>query len=76
VARSFADEHALRTEASKALDGQRKLGGVRVDMISGNVIDEVGFEQDTFTANVQVKQLQPGMQDIFEVVRIRFDAGG
>jgi hypothetical protein len=43
-------------------------------MISGNVIDEVGFEQDTFTANVQVKQLQPGMQDIFEVVRIRFDA--
>jgi len=39
-------------------------------MISGNVIDEVGFEQDTFTANVQVKQHPARNARYFEVVRI------
>src|SRR6266852_3432367 len=45
---------------------------MRVDVVSGNVIHQVGLEENSLSMNVQVKQLQPGLQDIFQVVRIRF----
>src|SRR5690242_17892993 len=41
-------------------------------MVSGDVIDEVRFEQDSLPAKVQVKKAQPGMQNTLEIVTIRF----
>src|SRR5712664_1826557 len=43
-----------------------------VDVISRDIIDEVGLKEDSLPTKVQVKKLQPVLQDIFEVVRIGF----
>src|SRR5260370_40086496 len=72
MARSFADQHVLCTEAAEALDRSADQERMSVDVVSGDVIDEVGLNEDSLPTKVQVKKLQPGMQNTFQVVRIGF----
>ncbi len=72
MARSFADQHVLCTEAAETLGRSGDQERMRVYVVSGDVIDEVGFEEDSLPTNVQVKKLQPGMQNAIQVVRIGF----
>src|SRR5260370_12593584 len=72
MGRSFADQHVLCTEAAEALDRSADQERMSVDVVSGDVIDEVGLNEDSLPTKVHVKKLQPGMQNTFQVVRIGF----
>jgi len=43
VARSFANDEALRSETPKTLDRSNNKKRMRVDVVSGNVVNKVWF---------------------------------
>jgi hypothetical protein len=74
VARSFANHHALRAESSETLDRGGHEERMRVDVVSGDVIDEVWFEKNSLASNVQMEQIQTRKQNLPQGLRIRFGA--
>src|SRR5260370_4421347 len=72
VPRTFADEHRLGTEPTEALGGGTNKKSVRVNVVSGNVIDEIRFEENGLSAYIQMEQMQAVPQDPFQILRIRF----
>jgi len=65
MARSLADDHTLCTQTSKALDRGSDKERVRVDVASGDVVDKVWFQKNSFSLHAELKQLQPRIQNGF-----------
>jgi hypothetical protein len=45
-----------------------------VEVVSRNVVDQVGFQQHGFVVHIQVEELEGLPEFLFEVRRVRFSA--
>src|SRR5260370_6544825 len=72
VPRPLADEYSCGPQATKALDRSGNKKWMRVDVVSRDVINEVRFEENGLSSNIQMEQIQAVPQDLFQILRVRF----
>jgi hypothetical protein len=58
VARALADEHLLSVEAPETLCRGGNKERVRIDVAPGNVIHQVGLQENGSSADIQAEQVQ------------------
>lgn len=51
----FCNDHLFSPESTEALASGRDQNRVRVDGVTGDVINEIGFEQNRLAANVEIE---------------------
>jgi hypothetical protein len=68
VSRPFAYDHLSRAQPAKTLNGGGNQKGMRIDVVSGNVINQVGFQKNGFPANIQAEQVETAAQNFTQVL--------
>ena len=67
---SFRHDYLFGSQSAKALGGGCNEDWIGVDGAAGDVVDQIGFENDVLAAHVERKQLQPRKKGVANPVRV------
>jgi hypothetical protein len=68
----FADGHRRRIETEESVCSGADELSVGVDGFPRGVFDDVGFEQNRFSADVQIEEPECFVDELIEFVRVLF----